>query len=257
MQLTRLIDDLNSELRAFSCRPPTLVADFVLAALATDLLETGQAVQETSSSSLPHKAYPNARLAFETAQNLVVLAAHEKYQFAGAVAWVYFESKDARWRSEMDRSAGTVTTADQWLEMRVSQMASICNSASDGQGELLWEALTSVRRDSKKKPDNWLHENMARRHHLAYAVFGANGGNPLALDSAELNEKLYQALCRETHVRPRLDSFAVVHDRAANTIRIDIAPRNLERARSAVVAGTELSISEGITALRWQRARAV
>ena len=86
------IEELASALSAFVCRPSSLIADLVLVALTTDLVETGLAVHETSGSALPHKGYSNARLAFETAQNLLVLATHENYELAGAIAWVYFES---------------------------------------------------------------------------------------------------------------------------------------------------------------------
>jgi len=260
MELTRQLELLDSELKTFLCRPGSLVADLVLVALATDLFETGLAVREASQTDLPHKAYPNARLAFETAQNLLVLATHETYELAGAIAWVYFESKDAPWRSEIERAKsgnGAGPTDEQWLGTRVDQMARIWNSVSHGTAVVLQEALAIVRRDRKKRPDNWLHENLSHRHHRSYTLFAEKNGNVASPDSAELNEKMYRALCRETHVRPRLDSFGVIHNSTDNTVRIDILPRNLDRARRAVVGGTELAISEGIAALRWQRTGAV
>jgi hypothetical protein len=260
MELTRQLEQLDSELRTFACRPSSLVADLVLVALATDLLETGLAVREASRTELPHKAYPNARLAFETAQNLLVLATHEHYELAGAVAWVYFESKDAPWRSEIERAKsgnGVGPTDEQWLDTRVDQMVRVWNSVSPGAADVLQEALATVRRDRKKGPDNWLHQNMSDRHHRSYTLLATKGGNVMPADTAELNEKMYRVLCRETHVRPRLDSFGVIHNSADNTVRIDILPRNLDRARRAVVGGTELAISEGVAALRWQRTAAV
>lgn len=124
-------------------------------------------------------------------------------------------------------------------------------------GESLRDALDIVRRDRKKRPDNWLHENLSHRHHRSYALFAASNDNVLSSETVKLNEKMYQILCRETHVRPRLDSFGVIHNRTDNTVRIDILPRHLEKARSAVLGGTESAISEGIAALRWQRTGAV
>jgi hypothetical protein len=71
--------------------------------LAADVLETAEAVHHTAETGLPHKAFSNARLAFEAAQNLLVLATHEDYQHAGTRAWVYFEHKTASWRATAAR----------------------------------------------------------------------------------------------------------------------------------------------------------
>jgi hypothetical protein len=212
------------------------------------------AVLDTAHSPLPHKAYSNARLAFEGAQNLLVLATHENYEAAGAQAWVYFESKDARWRVAFGRQKNVLTpglTEDQWLDQRVADMARVWSSVSQGQGQLLLDAPGVVRRERKKRPDNWLHEDMTFRQHRAYTLFAASGGKTFQANSAELNQAMYQALCRETHARPRLDSFGVIHDRG--TVQVVISPRNLEQARYAVTAGTELCVQEGVAALRWQR----
>jgi hypothetical protein len=194
----------------FQVRPRSLVADLVLWGLATDLLETGLAVEHTARSALPHKAYANARLAFETAQNLLVLATHEEYEIAGAIAWVYFEWKDASWRAAAERKKapdGLGPTEDQWLERRVDQVANVWSKVAKDQGGRLREALATVRRDRKKKPDNWLHENMTQRQHRAYVLFAAQNGKGSPADTAELNQAMYKVLCRETHAGPRFDSF--------------------------------------------------
>ncbi len=254
MDLLAHLDKLRAELESFSCRPRTLVPDLVLVALATDLLETGIAVLETAGSRLPHKAFANARLAFETAQNILVLATHEDYALAGCIAWVYFESKDASWRAALEqRQSGTSMTPDAWLDRQVREMGTTWNKFSPHQDHMLQDALARVRRDQKKKPDNWLHETMTARQHRAYELFSAADGGAAPADTVILNHKMYEVLCRETHVRPRLESFGIIHDRENDTIRIDILPRNAKTARRSVVGGTELSIAEGITALRWQR----
>lgn len=259
MDLDGRLDELESQLQSFACRTSSIIADLVLIALATDLLETGRAVATSCRSELPHKAYANARLVFETAQNLLVLTTHENYSFAGALAWVYFESKDAPWRSAVARgkSDADEPTEEQWLSARVQQMVLACDSIADGSGRLLEEALVLIRRDRKKKPDNWLHEKMSQRHHRSYQLLAARTGGALPADTAGLNDKIYQALCRETHVRPRLDSFGLIHNKVDNTVTLDILPRNLAQARSAIINGTELAVSEAVVALKWQRGDAV
>lgn len=260
MELSKRLVELDSELRCFECRPKTLVPDIVLLGLATDVFESALAVQDTACSPLPHKAYSNAQLAFEGAQNLLVLATHEEYEAAGARAWVYFELKDAGWRVAFGRQKDVLApglTENHWLDQRVADMAGVWNSVSQGQGQLLLDALAVVRRERRKRPDNWLHEDMTLRQHCAYTLFAASGSKKFLVNTAELNKAMYQTLCRETHARPRLDSFGVIHDRDRGTVSVVISPRNLEKARYAVKAGTELSIQEAVAALRWQRMGAV
>ncbi|MBI4165708.1 MAG: hypothetical protein HY508_08255 [Acidobacteria bacterium] len=225
-------------------------------ALGTDVFECAVAVQDTAGSALPHKGYANARLAFEGAQNLLVLATHEEYEAAGALAWVYFESKDANWRAsaeERKNPAGPHLTEGQWLEQRISQIANVWDSNAKGKGRLLLDALARVRGERKKRPDNWLHENMAARQHRAYTVFALSGAGRSLAATAELNEQTYHALCRVTHARPRFDSFAIIRDQARGIIRVDVLPRNFDQARYAVTTCTTLSVREAVAALRWQR----
>lgn len=172
------------------------------------------------------------------------------------MAWVYFESKNAKWRSGAGRlrnNSPGVSTQQDWLQKRVEQMAALSDSVAPGSSELLHQCLNSVIRDQKKKPDNWLHENMATRHHRSYSLFATSNGNMLPDDTVALNEAIYQVLCRETHVGPRLESFGIIHDRSTGKVHLDKLPRDLQQARTAVIKGTELAVSEGIQALKWQR----
>jgi hypothetical protein len=260
MQLGQRLNEMNSEVEAFACRPRTLTADLVLLGLANDVLETGMAVLNTAASSLPHKAFANARLVFEGAQQLVVLATHESYEISGARAWVYFEAKSARWRADRQqrRNPATPPVSDQkLLEQRVTQMATIWDSVCGGQGKVLREAFVQVWSERKKRPDNWLHENLTTRQHRAHQIFAASNGVAVPADGARVNQSMYEVLCHETHAHPRLDCFGVIHDHAKDTIQIERLPRDLQQARTAVAAGTELAVWEAALGLRWQRAGAV
>lgn len=259
MQLAQRLNELNLEVEAFTCRPRTLAGDLVLLGLASDILETGMAVLHTAASSLPHKAFANARLVFEGAQQLVVLATHESYEISGAMAWVYFEAKSARWRAHWQhrRSSGTPQLSDQkLLEQRVSEMAAIWDSVCDGQGKVLRDAFVRFGNERKTRPDNWLLENLTTRQHRAYQIFAASTGAAVSADGAKVNQSMYEVLCHETHTHPRLDSFGVIHNHGNETMKIDRLPRDMERARSAVTGGTELAVREAALGLRWQRAGA-
>jgi hypothetical protein len=256
MELGQSLKELQIEIDLFVCRPATLVLDLVLMALAIDVLESADAAYYTTQSKLPHKAYSNARLAFEGSQQALVLATHENYPGAGARASVYFESKDAFWRAALERKKGLRApnfTEDQWLEESVDRMSRIWDSMAEGQGTLLNDALSMLRKEAKKRPDNWLHENMAVRQHAAYALFAAAGGRSSPPETAQMNQVIYQTLCRETHARPRLDSIRISHNRGSGSVQVQLEPRSPGSARMAVLAGTDLSVRETVAALRWQR----
>jgi hypothetical protein len=163
VELHHRLEELESELRAFSCRPRTLAGDLVLFGLGTDVMETAASVLHTAASALPHKAYSNARLAFEGAQILAALATHEKYEIVGSHAWVYFEMKSAAWRAsaQHQRDAQSATDDHRILQSRVEQMAKVWDSVCLGRGKLLRDAFELVWQERKKRPDNCLHENMA------------------------------------------------------------------------------------------------
>jgi len=259
MELADRLEELGAEIELFVCRPPTLLGDLVLFGLATDVLETAEAVLNTAVSGLPHKAYANARLAFEGAQNLLALSTHEDYPAAGARAWVYFESKSAKWRASRRAQHHQADTgsAEKWLDQRVGQMAGIWDSVCPGKSALLFDAVKLVRKTGKKPPDNWLHENMADREDRAYAMFAARGSREMSGHTAELSKMMYAVLCHETHSHPRLDSFGLVSGHREGVLRVDRLPRDLSQARHAVTSGTELAVWDAALALRWQRSGAV
>jgi hypothetical protein len=254
MGLDEAITQLRDELAAFECRPYTLLPDLVLFGLLADLLDSATAVAHVALSNVPHKAYPNARAAFEAAQNALVLVTHEDYARAGARAWVYYQWKDREWRCESAQREGFAGTPLQWLQNDVSQMANIWNSMAPCQGNLLLEELAAILPVKALRPDNWLAENMTRRQHRAYQLLAAAQGNELEGDSAEVNQAMYHALCRETHGRPRFDSIAFTHDRRRSRVRLEPSQRNMESARGAVLAGTALSLQEALGSLGfWKR----
>lgn len=256
MDLANRLKQLEAEIDSFACTRRAFVPDLVLLGLAIDVFESGKAVYDTSHSGFPHKAYSNARLAFEGTQQAVVLVTHERYEHAGATAWVYFESKDAYWRSAIERNKDAISselTADEWLDSRVLAMSRLWDSMLLGQSALLNDALQLVRQDAKKRPDNWLHEDLTARQHRAYEMFGANKATEDLSQTAEINKRIYRTLCREAHARPRLDSIAIPGNEDLGTIKVVFQARNAENSRRAVTNGTDLSLHEMITVLRWRQ----
>jgi hypothetical protein len=50
MELRHRLEELESELRAFNCRPRTLAGDLVLFGLGADVMETAASVLHTAAS---------------------------------------------------------------------------------------------------------------------------------------------------------------------------------------------------------------
>ncbi len=180
MPLTEQIRELNTELGLFEWRRRTLPADLVLMGLATDVLETGAAIQETAESALPHKAFANARLAFEAGQQMLVLATHDNYEGAGTDAWVYFELKAAAWHADAVRlrDPATPVSTRQLLKARVAQMREAWSLYREDAGAMLDRSVESVWdwHDRRQFPDNWLRQHMTQRHNRAYELFAADTG---------------------------------------------------------------------------------
>ena len=136
-------------------------------------------------------------------------------------------------------------------------MANAWNSVFPGGGTVLQDAMLLVWKERKKRPDNWLHENMATRQHQAYELFAQVTGGRVSDDTAAVNRAMYEVLCRETHAHPRLDSFGIQVDQSGERIRIDRLPRDLKAASVAIMGGTEMATMETVLAVRWQRVGAV
>jgi hypothetical protein len=256
MPLADTIRELNDELGRFVWRGRMLPADVVLLGLSTDVLETAAAIQETADSDFPHKAFANARLAFETAQHLLALATHEHYEQAGAEAWAYFELKTASWKSAALRlrdPATTTTTTRDLLEARVEQMRGVLTVFRPDAPALLDQAVAVVWDWHKRngRPDNWVPEKMTSRQRRAYEMFAAATAGRVPADTSATNEAMYKVLCHETHAHPRLKQFEIrVDGRGVQFIR---RLRDADGARRSVTGATELAVMESINALRWQR----
>ncbi len=253
--MVEALEELSRELERFQYAAESLLPDLVLRGITSDVYESSVAVGHLLTSPMPHKAYSNARLAFEGAQNALVLATHERYDWAGALAWVFFDWKDRNWRVQLENKGNSATqNGDEWLDRRITYLANVWNEFSPGQGGLLCEALKVVRQKANTRPDNWLHENMTARHDRAYELIAAGKGRIVPM--ASVNREIYAALCRESHTGPRLDSFKVQKPNGGVGVKVEIQARDLAQVRKAVASSTELCLEEAAEALRYRRRRA-
>jgi hypothetical protein len=256
MSLVHAVEELEKEIDLFRCRPVSLPGDIVLVGLARDVYDTTIAVAHTLTTNLPHKAYANARLVFEAAQSALVLATHEDFSRAGALAWTYYENLTALSKATARQSGGPTTEAKQFaiLDQRVSELASGWETVSAGSSVILHDAKLETWSRRKAKPDNWLHESLDARQLRAYTVFAASSGGtaPAADDLAEANKAMYRILCHETHAHPRVHTFRF---RRMDDGFVELVPedRDAEVARRSVAGCVEVAVGETAMSLRWQR----
>ena len=254
MSFSREIDDLEKEIDAFRCRPATLPGDIVLVGLARDVYDTTIAVAHTLLTDMPHKAYANARLLFEAAQSALVLATHEDFVRAGALAWTYYENLTALSKAHQSDAVAPEAKQLATLERRVSDFASGWDTVNPGGGEILQDAKREVWSTRKARPDNWLHEPLGARQLRAYTLFAASTGGkaPAPQDLARVNTGMYRLLCHETHAHPRVHSFKF---RPTSDGFIEVVPedRNAEHARRAIAGCVAVALAETAMSLRWKR----
>lgn len=251
---------LDDALSKFSCAPATLASDLVLLGLAADVADSARAASFIADSPLPHKAYPLARLAFDGAQNALVLATHEDYAIAGARAWAYFEWKNTpfRTRSTVQDDPESLTPVEaQWFRKETGKLATIWDSMAPGCGAVLLQQAEIILQEKRSRPDNWLGANMTRRMHRAYELVAESYGTAIAGDTASINRSLYVGMCRESHAHPRFESISFHHDLGTNRVHVAPYPRDFEQAKRVVMTCTGQSLWETTEALLWRSRAAV
>ena len=115
----KALSELDTALATFRLEPRTIVADLVLLGLALEVQAQSRAALTLAKARQPQCAMSNARVAFEAAQQAVVLAAHPDYALVGTRAWVYFARKDREFGT-VARSPGEAQSAysEQLASMR-------------------------------------------------------------------------------------------------------------------------------------------
>lgn len=251
-----LIGELEKGIKAFPYVPATLVADMALVGFAIDVVESAEAAVYLSRTNLPRRAFPNIRAAFESAQQVVLLATDNDYEFAGARAWVHYLQCDAAWLAEACPESSGVTNrddADAWYEHRTDEIANVWNSICPGQGRLIEDAVRALAPKNGQLPGHWLGVGVVRELQKRYELLAPVLGGQLAAESARLNRGIYAALSRETHARRRLDPSAIQH-LVDGTINVHARGRNDEANRKSILGCLETSIMETLAGLSYQLA---
>ena len=184
--------------------------DIVLLGFLNEIEENASVTTLIGSSEFPHRGFPNARSAFEAAQLALLLVTDPDYDRAGARAWVYYLRKD-RVFAEMhpdDVQYPEKLTPSQWFRAAVNEMADLWNDLDAGKGRLILDAEALVE-SQPRRPDNWAGLPIAPTLRDRLAGYAERHNLPVRTDAAEVYNRAYAALSRESHPRTRLRPIQV------------------------------------------------
>jgi hypothetical protein len=241
----RFLEDLAK----FQVTRAHAIPDLVLLGFLNEVEENARATSIVGTSDLPHRGFPNARAAFEAAQLALLLVTDPEYDRAGARAWVYYLRKDRRFREmhpEEFRGLDRLTPAE-WFRSAVHEMAEVWNDLDSGKGQLILDAESLVE-SQPRRPDNWAALPIAPTLRDRLADYSRRHNAPVRSDAAEVYNRAYAALSRESHPRTRLRPIQV-RGHPNGHAEFDFEERDLARdAETAVVLATA-SLSQGCLAL--------
>jgi hypothetical protein len=215
---------LFREARArFRPAPGHLVPDIVLLGLVRDVEENVQAAELLASSTLPHRAFPNARTAYEASQRAVLLVTAPDYDLEGAKAWVYSLKHDRDYlrkpRMSLPRG-GPVVDPDTWFEGSLDEMAAAWEALAPGKGELLRRALGELGAQ-KGRAENWTGAPIVPTLRDRQNALLMRRGRESRGDTATVYNAAYAALCRQTHPGVRLDLIRVERDPTGRIVLVE------------------------------------
>lgn len=190
---------------SFPARAEHFVPDLVLKGLSLDALENAEAVQTLVQTGRGARAFPSARATYEAAQQTLLLATAEEYDWEGSLAWVYFRWKDVRLRQ--DAGEGTVDLASD-LDVTMRDW----DDLAPGKSVVLRDASAAFLKKPPRR-SNWLDVNLSDELTKRYERIGAQANMAEFVEKAERMQGVwktnYGLLSRETHPFPRFQPSQV------------------------------------------------
>jgi hypothetical protein len=231
--------------------PAHLVPDIVLDGFLNELHENAEVAAEIAMGRRPHRAFPNARSAFEAMQLALLLVTSDDYDQAGARAWIYYLKKDREFSNLHSDAESVLGLSPQGrFNAAVEEIASTWDDFARGQGALIHEAVPIVEKQPKR-PDNWagvpvaptLASRMEKRrppHHTASVA-----------DPARALANAYAALNRGTHPRATLRPERISRDKHGRlTVEYESRVWEDDQHTSLVIAAGALNLGTLVIGFR-------
>ncbi len=242
--VTARLEHLNVLRKEFAVYAASLPADLALAGLVDALLDAAKAAVQLCNANAPVVAFPLARIVFEAAQRVIVLATADDYVRVGTRAWLYYQRKDMR----LARFARGPEAAREWLENATRQLPHIW-SAYNPQAEAVLrdenERLNTI--EKKHQPDNFMGEDLGEVVESRYVKLITASGQSLS-ELRNLNRAIYTALSRESHARICVDPAGLQID-SEGIVRV--IPRKIDESvkQNNVLGCLDSSLAEAGAAL--------
>lgn len=205
-----------------------LVPDLALLGLLCDVEENAEAVLALGATPVPHRAYPNARAAFEASQQALLLATEPDYDLSGARAWAFFLRNDREFvRGPRDGQTSTVMglDPDSWFKAATEEMAETWETFAPGKGDVMKRAVALVEAQPRR-PDNFAGVPIAPTLRDRLVALAAKAGKAGMPDAAALYNNAYAALSRESHPRTQLRPEDI-RSGPDDTVRVRFEERDL------------------------------
>ena len=236
------------------------VADLVLSSFTYEIEMNGRAVDLLAQSPFPDRCAPNARAAFEAAQNALLLVSSDNYAYAGALAWVYFLRKDDGIIEKFESVYGQLTPqekqapgGDEWtFDKALNEIEDTSKQFGPGNAGLLLRAQAEIV-GRRHGPDNWSGLNVAKALAAQVPPF-APKELVERLANAERWRVGYSYLCRDTHTRTRLRP-KWVRGKVNGPITFEFEPVDAAAIADTLVKMTAASIQFGVAALQIRYSR--
>ena len=229
----------------FAAAASHLVPDIVLLGFLNEIEENVSAVELIAASGIPHRAFPNARTAFEAGQQALLLVTAPDYDAAGATAWAYHLIRDRKYMAA-PRSGQTTDRAnvepEEWFESALTEMEQTWNDFAPGRGALLRDAATEIQSRRRGGPENWTGLPVAPTLRDRMLTLAERHGKKGRSDAADILNAGYGALSRESHPRTRFQPTRITRD-SSGGISFEIPTRDLEADRETVLISAASSLA--------------
>jgi hypothetical protein len=230
--------------------PRFLLADMALFGLLDEVEDSSAVAEYLLDTDFAHRAAPHARIAYEAAQQALILATEADYSSAGARVVIYFRKKD---RNLMRRVNGgvpeSIMKADAWYEDRLLSLRKLWELHWPDAGMVFEEARRVVDK-LPRKPGNWMGEDPAQVLESRYALLASALGNPAPLRVTAVTTDAYSALSRSSHLAPEFPELLL--KTKAGELAFRALKRDRTAGRSAVVAGITAAAGEAMLAAAYR-----
>ncbi|MDP9206468.1 MAG: hypothetical protein M3P12_13610 [Gemmatimonadota bacterium] len=235
---------LRSERAEFRLESRHAIPDLVLLNYINEVEENAFAVIEFKNTQSIHRAWPNARAAFESAQLALLLTTDPQYDLAGARAWIYHLRKDRTFAEADEESFNSESggfSSDAWYQGAVKEMEALWDELSPGKGRFIPQAELLLDQQPRR-PDNWAGVSIAPtlRDRMKTITVGSSPSSNL--DTAEVYNRAYSGLTRHSHPQMRLRPMGV-RGTPNGPVTFEFEERNVAQeyeSISALTAGATL-----------------